>query len=376
MTRRERLMATLRGEPVDRPAVSFYEIGGFAVNPDDPDRYNIYNGPSWRPLLQLAEERTDLIRMRGPGRTPAEPGLYERFFRHESWEDGDTRWQRVTLTLGGRTMTSVTRRDAAVSTVWTTEHLLKDAADLKAYLEIPDAAFMGTPALQPLFDSEAEVGDRGVVMMDTGDPICWAASLFSMEDYTVLALTEPALFHTLLQKCARCLYPFVEAVARGFPGRLWRVVGPEYAGEPYLPPALFEEYVVRYTGPIIRTIQQYGGFARLHCHGRLRNILGHIAAMGPAGLDPIEPPGQGDISLAEVRAQLGKTTVLFGNIEASDLELLAPPLFERKVRAALEQGTGGRGFVLMPSAAPYGRVITPQTLANYQTMVRLAEAWR
>ena len=41
MTRRERLMATLRGETVDRPAVNFYEIGGFLVNPDDPDEYNI-----------------------------------------------------------------------------------------------------------------------------------------------------------------------------------------------------------------------------------------------------------------------------------------------------------------------------------------------
>ena len=34
-------MATLRGEPVDRPAVSFYEIGGFQSDPADPDPYNI-----------------------------------------------------------------------------------------------------------------------------------------------------------------------------------------------------------------------------------------------------------------------------------------------------------------------------------------------
>ncbi len=43
MTRRERLMATLRGEPVDRPAVSFYEIGGWKLDPDDPDPFSIYN---------------------------------------------------------------------------------------------------------------------------------------------------------------------------------------------------------------------------------------------------------------------------------------------------------------------------------------------
>ena len=46
MTRLERLMATLRGEPVDRPPVSFYEIGGFQIDPTDPDPYNIYNSPA------------------------------------------------------------------------------------------------------------------------------------------------------------------------------------------------------------------------------------------------------------------------------------------------------------------------------------------
>ena len=30
-------MATLRGEPVDRPAVSFYEIGGWRLDPDNPE---------------------------------------------------------------------------------------------------------------------------------------------------------------------------------------------------------------------------------------------------------------------------------------------------------------------------------------------------
>ena len=63
MNRRERLMATLRGETVDRPAVSFYEIGLKKRNPDDPDEFNVYNGPTWRPLVELAEEQTDVIRL-------------------------------------------------------------------------------------------------------------------------------------------------------------------------------------------------------------------------------------------------------------------------------------------------------------------------
>ena len=64
LSRRDRLMATLRGEAVDRPAVSFYEIGGLRMDPTDPDPFNIYHDPSWQPLLELAEHETDLIRLR------------------------------------------------------------------------------------------------------------------------------------------------------------------------------------------------------------------------------------------------------------------------------------------------------------------------
>jgi uroporphyrinogen-III decarboxylase len=375
ISRRERLMATLRGEPVDRPAVSFYEIGGWTFDIHDPDPFNIYNSPEWGPLIRLAEEETDLIRMVSPARTPAPGNPRDEFFSTESYLKGGSRYARQTLTVAGRTMTSLTRRDPAVSTTWTIEHLLKDEDDLRAYLELPDEVFEYQVNLDPLHDAEEAVGDAGIVMVDTADPLCLSAALFGPAEYTVLALTEPGLFHRLLEKQAHGLYPQTETIAREFPGHLWRVVGSEYASEPFLPPRLYREYEVRYTLPMVEAIQRYGGYARLHSHGRLKNILPMIAEMGVAGLDPVEPPPQGDIRLLDVRRAIGGQTVLFGNIEASEIELLPPPQFEARVREALHEGTAGegRGFVLMPSACPYGRHISPQVLANYETMVRLAQ---
>ena len=89
--------------------------------------------------------------------------------------------------------------------------------------------------------------------------------------------------------------------------------------------------------------------------------------------DPIEPPPHGNITLAEVRRDYGRDLVLFGNLEVTDIENLRPDLFERVVAQTLREGTAGkgRGFVLLPTAAPYGRTITPTTLANYETMVRM-----
>jgi uroporphyrinogen-III decarboxylase len=402
MTRRERLMATLRGEPVDRPAVNFYEIGGFDVDPSNPDEFNVYNDPSWRPLLELAEERTDLIRMRSavrsrswdpqtanPGGQKTEDGGQRTPCRvgSQPTREGDVvrihyveeQWHctRVTIGIGGRALSSTTRRNPAVDTVWTTEHLLKNTEDLRAYLELPEEFFAEEIDVARLVEEDRKVGDRGIVMVDTEDPICAAASLFSMEDYLTVALTEPVLFHQLLDKLSRPLYARTEHVSEAFPGHLWRVYGPEYAAEPFLPPRLFKEYVVRYTEPMVRAIKKHGGFARVHCHGRIAAILDSICEMGADATDPIEPPPQGDVGLDYVRRKYGERLVLFGNIELSDIELMEPVPFEQRVKQTLADGTRGqgRGFILMPSSAPNGRQITPRTLKNYETLVRLAESF-
>jgi hypothetical protein len=384
MTRRERLLATLRGGPVDRPPVSFYEIGGFRVDPSDPDPYNIYNSPDWWPLVQLAEERTDLIRLMSPVRDrsvdptgSAISSRWHEFFREETEDDGETRITRTQLTVAGRTLTQVTKRDRQVNTVWTVEHLLKDTADVEAYLTVPDDVFAERIDIAPLVAEEAALGDRGIVMVDTEDPLCAAAALMAMEDYTVLAFTDPPLFHRLLEKMAGRIQGRTAEVSRLFPGRLWRIYGPEYASEPYLPTRLFNEYVVRYVAPMIRDIHAHGGYARVHCHGRVRNLLEMIAGMGADALDPIEPPPQGDVSLREVRERHGRQLVLFGNLEVADIEMLPTAQFVERVKRALEEGTAGegRGFVLLPSACPYGRTLTPVTLPNYEAMVRLVEAW-
>ena len=189
-----------------------------------------------------------------------------------------------------------------------------------------------------------------------------------------MAMTERDLFHRLLEKLSRPALRFTEQASAAFPGHLWRICGPEYAGEPYLPPELFREYVVRYTGPMVQAIQANGGYARIHMHGRLRSALPMIAEMRPDGLDPVEPPPQGDVGLADVRKEYGLEWVLFGNIEASDLENMPTSSFEKVAARALQEGTAGsgRGFVLMPSSCPYGRKLSPLTLANYRAMLRVA----
>ena len=369
-------MRSLRGEAVDRPPVCFYELNGLGEDPSNPDPFNIYSHPSWRPLLDLTREKTDRIVMRSVPFAGADADPVAELTSSETWQDAaGSRFARTTIRAGDRVLTSLTRRDRDVNTVWTLEHLLKDQEDFRAWLALPERPFSGTPDPNGVLQAEANLGDTGIVMIDTGDPICAVASLFDLGTYTVIAMTENELMHRALQRVAKALLPRIEAVASALPGRLWRIYGPEYASPPYLPPRLFQEYVTRYNTPMVEAIQRHGGYARIHSHGRLKDILDHIAATGCMGLDPIEPPPQGDVQLAYVRRNYGRQMALFGNLEVSDIETMPTREFAGKVLQALREGTEGegRGFVLMPSACPYGRELSVLTLRNYQKMVELAE---
>ena len=380
-------MATLRGEPVDRPAVSFYELNGLDEDYNNPDPYNIYTDPSWRELIDLTRDHTDRIVMRkvlfvtdniSAGKekqmvgVPSDP-LRSISQEEVSYDANGSRLVKRSIKAGGRVLTSLTRRDRDVNTIWTLEHLLKDVDDLKALLQLDIPGPSGDPDVSGVLEAEAAIGDTGIVMIDTPDPLCLAASLFDMATYTVMAMLEPELFHELLGRFAAILYPNTQAISKALPGRLWRIYGPEFASPPYQSPAAFRDFVVRYDQPMVDAIQQHGGFARIHSHGNLKEILDDIASMGVDGLDPIEPPAQGNVELNYVRQKYGKQMVLFGNLESTDLENLPTDQFVQKIEAALEQGTAGqgRGFVLMPSSCPYGRKLPPLALANYKKMVEM-----
>lgn len=373
MTRYERLMNSIKGVPVDRPPVSFYEING-TEDINNPDSFNIYNDHSWKTLIELARDCTDrIVQLHIPFKEASSDELPPGIVKKETVQDAESIYTTTTISAGRHKLVAKNRIDKDVNTLWRIEHLLKSKEDLEAYLSLPMPDKSVTPDITKFIAKETLLGDTGIAMICIGDPLGFAALLFNMEEYTIIALTEKELFHRLLARFSEIIIPQIRAVANALPGRLWRIAGPEFASPPYLPPDLFREYVTDYDTEIVDIIKKSGGYPRIHSHGNLRKILDHIAATNCTGLDPIEPQPQGDVSLAYVRERYGKQMTLFGNLEASDIENLPSEKLEEKILTALNEGTAGdgRGFVLMPSACPYGRKLSAQSMKNYEKIVEV-----
>lgn len=354
MTGRERLLAALRRQPTDRVPISTYELTRFG--PWSWTREE----PSYQRLLDYVARYVDELPLWGAF-MPSLPSSVQ--VDEETWQEGEFTVTRATLHTPKGDLTSVTKHTPTVKTTWTVEHLCKDVEDIDRYLsmppELPLADASGFAAL------DAEVGESGLVLCDTGDAIGHVAPLFGFGEFTIMAMTEPERMRELCDReHARVMSGLRQMLASGC-GPLYRIWGPEYCSAPYLPPSVFAELVVPYVAEMVDLIHQHGCYARVHCHGRIADILGLILDTGADAIDPVEPPPDGDITLGEVKARYGERLVLFGNMELKYLEQETPADIDARVKQMMAEAKAGGGYVLLPTSAPINVPLSPRTEANY-----------
>ena len=331
LTKRERILRTLRREGADRVPISTYEMVGFNFD----SWYN--NQPSYARLMEFIREKTDCLYSCGYSFSNAAEGNRRS---EEVWEEDSYRFKRVTLHTPKGDLTGLYRDQEDLHTTWCLEHFVKDTDDLDKWLSIPYEP--GDVAVDNIRKADEVVGDNGVPIVETGDPILVVAELFSFEDFLLNRLTDRKKIIYAMDVIFERQYNDLEKALKLGAGPAFRLVGPEYATPPYVPPDDFRELVVKYDGRFIELVHRYGGFVRLHCHGRVREVLPMFVEMGADGTDPIEAPPSGDIELAEAKRLYGKDIVFFGNMQLRDLEYLSTreidDLGKKAMQAAMEGG--------------------------------------
>lgn len=193
------------------------------------------------------------------------------------------------------------------------------------------------------------------------------AMLCGVMDYELMLewlLTEPAAIKALADAWLERTRQRVDYLLDQGVGPMWHFNGVERACPPMMSPRQWEQWVVPYDGQIMRQIKRRdpNAFIHVHCHGRVGTLLKSFREMGVDSTDPIEPPPQGDITMADARKVAGDRMVLLGNIEFLDMETRTPDEIEHLVRGAIEQ-SGRKHLILFPSATPHERH-TPKLLAN------------
>jgi len=355
----QRLLNTLRRQPVDRVPISTYELVGWNWDAWENQQ------PAYRKLMQLIREKTDCLYMCSfPARNRAERVTISE------WDEGTRHVRRRVLHTPHGDLTATEYQEQGLNTVWRTERLLKTDEDVERYLSLPRD--LEAPDLSGFAVVLQRLGEHGIPLVDIADPICIVAELFEFGEFMMRAFTQTEQIIALLEHVAPSVYAHLDYLLEHGIGPLYRVVGAEYATPPYVPPAMFERFVVRYTTPMIERIHAHGQYARLHCHGRIRQVLPMIVEMGADALDPVEAPPTGDIELAEVKRLYGDHLCLFGNIQLRDLETLSAQDMRTLVRETIEAGKPGGGFVIMPTASPINADLSPVTERNYRIFIETA----
>jgi uroporphyrinogen-III decarboxylase len=358
MTSRERLLAALAGQAADRVPISTYELCGY-------NSHSFENqDPSYANLMQVIRERTDCVTMWEPkSNATVFESSHPVKMEIEERREGHTLIRRKTLHTPKGDIFNTTKILDNLHTVWQVEYWCKNTDDVEKVLSIPyqpvDYDFSDYDRISE------EVGERGIIMSSPADPLWLAADLMDCENYTMWAMFEAEHF----QRVVEIMHERnMENLRRSLDVKaldLYRICGPEYATPPFLPPELFQRFVVPYVSEMIELIRERGAHSRLHCHGNISKVLDMIAAMQPDSMDPCEAPPDGDIALGDIKKRVGSQMCLFGNIQLKDLEMATSERIEEIVKTCMNEAKEGGGYVIMPTAAPINSPLSKKTEENY-----------
>lgn len=319
MTSRERILAALRFEKVDRVPVSPWHFG--KVDPDS------------RVGTELLRE-TDLIHDTGSGGDP----ILGKAVKIESVQQGDTTITTV-HTPKGDLLSRFRRTEITGATI---EFFLKEPSDIEKMLSIPYEA--------PDFDLSAyktwceRIGDEGMMLIGIVNGVAVPASWFSPEGFCLAWADAPDLVEKLTAIMSERITAYIERLCReGVAG--FRIVGGEYASV-QLGPEGFKRLCVPYDREMVRVIHKYGATVHYHNHGPVMRYLEDFAEIGMDSLDPLEAPPWGDCDLREARKRLGNRVCFHGNID--DMEIINQRPTEEVLAIARERlrAAGERGFML------------------------------
>lgn len=310
MTPRERLLAVYRGETPDRVPVladlSYWHAahGGGKFVPGKTGGANAEKVPA---LLELHRATGAAIHLNLGvfyDETYADP------VRVCAGIDGDLYRHRFETPAGA---VEEVRRWSPVSFSWPiVRHMVRTVEDLRVVRYVFERVCYA-PRWDALEEAVRLAGDWGVPLVQP--PYSGFGFLMSryagVEAAVMLAVDAPDEFQATVAAINRAQEAIFRELAEG-PSEVL-IHSDNLSSDIHSPP-----WVERYCGAHYRRMAQIAHACRkplvFHMDGRLRGLLGLVAAMGIDGADAVTPAPWGDLSPRECRAEAGPRFVLSGGI--------------------------------------------------------------
>ncbi|HEY65526.1 MAG TPA: hypothetical protein G4O02_13250 [Caldilineae bacterium] len=367
LTSRDRLLLALQRKEPDRVPI-------WMLFPRErlPYYADVYNEPSYAPVIPYVLKYTDFFDRRGFPRPPFLTAAAVE--RQEIIEDGEyTITRRIIDTPLGPLVAQVRRHRDGHIAPGDSFAFFREIEDLEKALSIPYEPF--SPPLDEFRDAAARLGDAGLMMADLGTAISILYHATDTQQFAIWTLTEMDALEHFVRVMHQRLEVMVHELLEQGVGPVWFLVGSEFVIPPLVSPAVFDRLVAPFDGRLIEMIHDHGGYAIVHHHGPIDELLEGIADMGADGIQPIEAPPQGNCTMAEAKRRVGDRVCLIGSIQYGDIQLGTPEEIEAQVRQTILDAGQGGGLILAPTAGPYEPQITPRTAANYIRFIEAGLRW-
>lgn len=374
MTPRERLLATLRGQPANRVPVA----------PFVQEEYLAFYYPHKTKLdrvidaVALANELDfDLM---AKHRALESPHFFQRSYpnwelrRTESRGDGLVK-RRLEIVTPARTLVQEEAGpDSGAATtgvrLMVTRPLLQDAADVAAFLDyLPPLSGADRRAmLQIAATWRAIIGERGVLApWGFAGVFNFCADLCGMDNFYVAPYEDEARYRALMDGVASAMAAHAAALADsavdciGIQGHM--------AGGATTGPDFFRAFVQPYEKRVIDAIHAAGKFSIYHNCGCAKSLYANYRELGMTVWETVSEPPRGDNRLAAAKAALSDKICLLGNLDQVDfLKRATPAEVAAQTRAIVEIGKPGGHFIF--STSDYLEQNTPRE--NVVAMIEAA----
>lgn len=358
---RDRLLAAVRGQPVDR--VPLFLHGFDEVSPEQAA------DPGKREILERVRDQMHYF-LDCPSyvnRYLVTPPQRLREVNRDR-RDGRTVTTTVIDTPKGP-LTAVTEHNDASDTIWTLKYPVETLDDIAKLRSVP---WERPPDLAPpdLSSLPRDFAERGIVHAGVSSPFVCVAGAMRYDRFLELCATEMNLLKELTEQCLERILSVLDVLLSTRAIEWVWTGGCEWVTPPMGSLEVYAELVQPFEKRVIERVHAGGALSHVHCHGNVRSTLELVIERGADYFEPVEPPPDGDIPFAEAKAAAKGRISLGGNIEARILERGTPDAVETAVRKAFEGGTAR--MALQTTAGPLSR-LTPRMLKNYHRMIDVWE---